>query len=298
MEDFASNLKAHTARLTPYLDKLLTHNPTPAEISRPPRLIQAMRHGVLNGGKRLRPFFLFESAKLFGAKIENALPIAAALELLHCYSLIHDDLPAMDNDNLRRGKPTVHKAFDEATAILAGDALLTLAFEQMAQASLPAQTRLDLIRQLATAAGLGGMIGGQMLDLEAENQVLNEAAIHTLQTMKTSALFRFSCQAGPLIAGAPQKDHTLMGQFGTLIGLAFQLADDILDITADTKTLGKTAGKDAKAHKATLVQQRGVKWAKAYLKDLTLEAEAIIKPYGHAAASLIQATRFVILRHH
>ena len=200
-----------------------------------------MRHGVLNGGKRLRPFLVLESAALFGHDGEEALRVAAALECVHCYSLIHDDLPAMDDDDLRRGQPTVHRAFDEATAILAGDSLLTLAFDIIADVPSVAprdttkalQRRLELVRGLARAAGLGGMAGGQALDLAAEKAAPDEAGIITLQAMKTGALFRYACEAGAIIADAAPADRERLAEFGSAIGLAFQLADDLLDLTAD-----------------------------------------------------------------
>ncbi|TGW05249.1 polyprenyl synthetase family protein, partial [Mesorhizobium sp. M2D.F.Ca.ET.145.01.1.1] len=190
-----------------------------------------------------------ESAALFSADGEAALRVAAALECVHCYSLIHDDLPAMDDDDLRRGQPTVHKAFDEATAILAGDALLTLAFDILAgeATALPAERRAALVVALARAAGAGGMVGGQKLDLDAEQVRPDEAGIIRLQAMKTGALIRFACEAGAIIAGASAVDRERLAEFGSAIGLAFQLADDLLDLTADAKQMGKATKKDAAA---------------------------------------------------
>ncbi|RUU23624.1 polyprenyl synthetase family protein, partial [Mesorhizobium sp. M6A.T.Ca.TU.002.02.2.1] len=262
------------------------------------RLMAAMRHGVLNGGKRLRPFLVMESAALFSADSEAALRVAAALECVHCYSLIHDDLPAMDDDDLRRGQPTVHKAFDEATAILAGDALLALAFDIIADEAtmLPAERRAALVLALARAAGAGGMVGGQMLDLEAERIGPDEAGIIRLQAMKTGALMRFACEAGAIIAGAPPVDRERLAEFGSAIGLAFQLADDLLDLTADAHQMGKATGKDAAAGKATLVALHGANWAQDQLQGLVDQAHALLDPYGEAAVLLKQAATFVATR--
>jgi farnesyl diphosphate synthase len=280
------------------LRRLLDDRASSGEIARPGRLMEAMRHGVLNGGKRLRPFLVMESAALFSADGEAALHVAAALECVHCYSLIHDDLPAMDDDDLRRGQPTVHKAFDEATAILAGDALLTFAFDIIAgeATALPAERRVDLVLALARAAGPGGMVGGQMLDLEAERTRPGEAGIIRLQAMKTGALIRFACEAGALAAGAPPADRERLAEFGAAIGLAFQLADDLLDLTADAGQLGKATGKDAAAGKATLVALHGADWARRQLHGLVQQAHALLEPYGEQAAMLRAAATFVATR--
>ncbi|ESX84692.1 farnesyl-diphosphate synthase [Mesorhizobium sp. LSHC412B00] len=268
------------------------------EIARPERLMAAMRHGVLNGGKRLRPFLVMESAALFGADGEAAMRVAAALECVHCYSLIHDDLPAMDDDDLRRGQPTVHKAFDEATAILAGDALLTLAFDVLADeaTALPAERRAALVLALARAAGTGGMVGGQTLDLEAERSRPDEAGIIRLQAMKTGALIRFACEAGAIIAGAAPQDRDRLAEFGSAVGLAFQLADDLLDLTADASQMGKATGKDAAAGKATLVALHGANWARSQLHGLVKQAHELLEPYGEQAALLKAAASFVAIR--
>ncbi|WP_415926803.1 polyprenyl synthetase family protein [Mesorhizobium salmacidum] len=280
------------------LRRLLDDRPLSGEIARPDRLMAAMRHGVLNGGKRLRPFLLMESAALFSADGEAALRVAAALECVHCYSLIHDDLPAMDDDDLRRGQPTVHKAFDEATAILAGDALLTLAFDILADeaTALPAERRCALVLALARAAGAGGMVGGQKLDLEAELVRPDEAGIIRLQAMKTGALIRFACEAGAILAGAQSDDRERLAEFGSAIGLAFQLADDLLDLTADARQMGKATGKDAAAGKGTLVALHGADWARKQLDGLVGQAHALLEPYGEKAALLKAAATFVATR--
>ncbi|MBB6011040.1 farnesyl diphosphate synthase [Aquamicrobium lusatiense] len=287
------------------LRSILDQNPLPGEIVRPERLIDAMRHGALNGGKRLRPFLVIESAALFGAKARQpeAARVAAALECVHCYSLVHDDLPAMDDDDMRRGQPTVHKAFDEATAILAGDALLTLAFDILSDdahdrgpAAVPPAARLALVRGLARASGPGGMVGGQMLDLSAGQEKPDEAGIIRLQAMKTGALFRYACEAGAIVAGAGEGDRERLAEFGSAIGLAFQLADDLLDLTADASQLGKATGKDAAAGKATLAALHGPDWARSQLHGLVEQASSLLEPFGENAAILRQAARFVAYR--
>ncbi len=277
------------------LDLLLSADPRHDEITRPERLRAAMRHGVLNGGKRLRPFLVVESAALFSAGEQQALHVAAALECVHCYSLVHDDLPAMDDDDLRRGQPTVHKAFDEATAILAGDSLLTYAFDILCapEAGLPPATAVELVRALARASGLGGMAGGQMLDLEAERIAPDEAGIRLLQAMKTGALIRFATEAGAILSGASPEDRSRLRRFGETIGLAFQLADDLLDLTADAATMGKATGKDAARGKGTLVSLHGENWARDTLARLVDEATELLRPYGERAETLLQAARFV-----
>ncbi|MGS1094645.1 polyprenyl synthetase family protein [Aquamicrobium terrae] len=302
---FEMRLDARAREVETLLRSLLDTHLLPGEIARPERLLAAMRHGVLNGGKRLRPFLVVESAALFGAGARHieALRAAAALECVHCYSLIHDDLPAMDDDDLRRGQPTVHRAFDEAAAILAGDALLTLAFDIICDdaadngaAPLPAATRLALARGLARAAGQGGMAGGQMLDLTAQHDAPDEAGIIRLQAMKTGALIRYACEAGAIVAGAPESDRERLAEFGSAIGLAFQLADDLLDVTADAGRLGKATGKDAAAGKATLAALHGPDWARRQLHGLVEQASSLLEPYGERAAILKQAARFVAQR--
>lgn len=295
---FEMALIGRAAAVEVLLRRLLDDRPLSGEIARPDRLMAAMRHGVLNGGKRLRPFLVMESAALFSADGEAALRVAAALECVHCYSLIHDDLPAMDDDDLRRGQPTVHRAFDEATAILAGDALLTLAFDIIAGEAtiLPAERRAALVLALARAAGAGGMVGGQKLDLEAEHTPPDEAGVIRLQAMKTGALIRFACEAGAVIAGAAAEDRERLAEFGSAIGLAFQLADDLLDLTADASQMGKATGKDAAAGKGTLVALHGANWARSQLHGLVGQAHALLDPYGDKAALLKKAATFVATR--
>ncbi|MGE3646121.1 MAG: polyprenyl synthetase family protein [Beijerinckiaceae bacterium] len=282
------------------LERLLAGALEPGEIARPDRLMEAMRHAALNGGKRLRPFLVIESAALFGASGAGVIRAACALELVHCYSLVHDDLPAMDDDDLRRGKPTVHKAFDDATAILAGDALQTLAFAVLAAPKTHADgaVRAELVLALAAAAGPGGMAGGQMLDLEAEkaDAPLGEAAIRQLQAMKTGALIRFACEAGAIIGGASASDRAALADFGARLGFLFQIADDILDATSDAATLGKATGKDAGRNKATLVSLLGLDGARALRDREEAAAARALAPFGERADVLQQALRFASAR--
>ncbi|QLF71253.1 polyprenyl synthetase family protein [Peteryoungia desertarenae] len=288
LSSFAKSVEAN-------LDLLLSTHPLPGELARPDQLIEAMHYGALNGGKRLRPYLVMESTRLFGGNEEAAMRVGCALECLHSYSLIHDDLPAMDNDDLRRGKPTVHIAYDEATAILAGDGLLTYAFDIVAapETELADQAKVQLVLELARAAGIGGMAGGQSLDLGAEKATPDEEGIILLQSMKTGALLRFACEAGAIIAGKSAEDRRRLRTFGEVIGRAFQLADDLLDVTADAKTMGKATGKDADRGKATLVGLHGIAWAEARLDQLVEEAIGILAPYGDKAQILKATARFV-----
>ena len=297
-QDFVARLETTAQEVAAALQALLSDTVLDGEIVRPPYLLAAMRHGVLNGGKRLRPFLVIETARLLGAPAPAAMHVAAALECIHCYSLIHDDLPSMDDDDLRRGQPTVHVAFDEATAILAGDALLTLAFDILSapETGLPAESRLQLVNHLARAAGIGGMVGGQALDLDAERVAPDEAGIVRLQAMKTGALLRYACAAGALAAGADDVTLARMTRFGEIVGLAFQLADDLLDVTSDTATLGKAAGKDAGRGKGTLVSLHGVAAVRQRLDGLVEEASALLEPFGAEAETLRQAAVFIARR--
>jgi farnesyl diphosphate synthase len=302
--DFVARLTEIAASTEELLDRLLASAPMPAERARPKRLIESMRYATLGGGKRFRPFLVVESAALFGVPRERSLMAGAALECVHCYSLVHDDLPAMDNDDLRRGRPTAHKAFDEATAILAGDSLLTLAFDIASRTEThpdPA-IRIALVQALARASGLGGMAGGQMLDLAAEGRFVDPptrlglAEVEELQAMKTGALLRFGCLAGAILGGATATERDALDRFGAIIGEAFQIADDILDVEGDPQTVGKATGKDADAHKATAVSILGVERAKQKLFGLIAEAEARLAPFGPRAAMLKAAARFVAER--
>lgn len=298
LQDFAVRLSETARDIEALLDDLLADTPQPGEIARPARLLEAMRHAMLGGGKRLRPALTLEVAQLFGRVDAGVMRAAAAIECLHGYSLVHDDLPSMDDDDLRRGRPTVHKAFDEATAILAGDALQTLAFDILAapETDQDPAVRVELVLGLARASGVGGMAGGQMRDLEAESDVLSEAATLEMQAMKTGALIRFSCEAGAILGHADVEARRRIRRYGEIIGLAFQLADDLLDATATPEALGKATAKDQARGKATLVALYGVQETRARLANLVEEAEGLLAPFGPAAAPLAEAARFVALR--
>ena len=258
-------------------------------------VVQAMRYAA-NGGKRLRGFLVLESARMLGLSANHGLSAAAAVEALHAYSLVHDDMPCMDDDALRRGLPTVHVKWDEATAVLAGDALQTLAFELLADPALGSgETRIALVAGLAWASGAEGMVLGQALDIAAETAArpLTLEEITALQAGKTGALIRFSAEAGAILAGA---DPTPLRRYATALGLAFQIWDDVLDVTGDAAVTGKAVGKDAAAGKATFVSLLGLEPAKARAKSLIDEAEAALSGYGPAAQNLIDCARFVISR--
>ncbi|MEZ5855817.1 MAG: polyprenyl synthetase family protein [Hyphomicrobiaceae bacterium] len=269
----------------------------------PERLVASMRHGLLAGGKRFRPFLVLEFAKLLGAEEHAALQAGAALECVHAYSLVHDDLPAMDNDELRRGKPTVWKAFDEWTAILAGDGLLTLAFEILAHEPTPfanASVALALTRELAVASGPAGMVGGQMMDLEADKlgqpPQPDEPHVRRLQGLKTGALITFACRAGAHVAAATPAELGRATDYGTALGLAFQIADDLLDIAGDAAVVGKAVGKDAALGKATLVAVAGETAARRELDRAVAAALAALEGFGPAAGALREAATIQLHR--
>ncbi len=278
----------------------------PGEIARPPRLLEAMRHAVLGGGKRLRPALVVECAILFGVNETRSMYAGTAFELLHCYSLVHDDLPAMDNDDIRRGKPTVHKAFDEATAILAGDALQTLAFDVLSRETTHPDplVRASLVQCLARASGIGGMAGGQMLDLEAEGRftenkiapALMLADVEKLQRMKTGALLSACCEAGTILGKANKEDASAVARYGRAIGFAFQLADDLLDAEGSADEVGKAVGKDAANNKATLVSALGPIAAKRKLSELVEDAKRALRGFGDRAEWLIACAEFIAAR--
>jgi farnesyl diphosphate synthase len=297
--DFLARLDAVAAETETLLDGLLATMPVAGELSRPARLIDAMRYASLGGGKRFRPFLVVESARLFEVPRANALMAGAALECVHCYSLVHDDLPAMDNDELRRGQPTAHRKFDEATAILAGDGLLTFAFDILSRGETHADpaVRIALVNALSRAAGLGGMAGGQMLDLAAEGRFgplkHGENDVRLLQAMKTGALLRFACEAGGILGRAAPQQRNALERYGAAVGEAFQIVDDLLDIEGDPSLVGKSTGKDLAAGKATFVTVLGIAGAKERLQHLVAEAAAALGPFGSAAATLIEGARFV-----
>jgi farnesyl diphosphate synthase len=252
------------------------------------RVQEAMRYAVFAGGKRLRPFLVLQSAGLFAVPQPLALRVAAAIEALHTYSLVHDDLPAMDDDDLRRGRPTAHRQFDEATAILAGDALLTLAFELLASPNThpSAEVRSQLVARLALAAGSDGMIGGQMIDIEAPRRGLDAEQVMELQRKKTGALFEFSCVAGGLLGGANAAELAALEDYARAFGLAFQICDDLMDVLGSADEAGKAVGKDAAQGKATLVSLWGVERARAEADRLAERASRSLASHGEAARLL------------
>ncbi len=301
---FQDRLERTARDVETLLDQLLGPEPMEAERGRPGRVLDAMRYASLGGGKRLRPFLAVESAALFGIPRRNSLMVGAALECVHCYSLVHDDLPAMDNDDLRRGRATTHKAFDEATAVLAGDGLLTFAFDILSrpETHADAEVRSRLVSALARAAGLGGMVGGQMLDLAAEGRFaprppeLSEREIEALQAMKTGALLHFGCIAGAILGKGNRSQWSALDRYGSALGAAFQIADDLLDLEGDPATVGKATGKDAAAHKATLVSVLGPAAARHRLCALVADAQKALDPFGNDADVLRAAARFVSTR--
>jgi farnesyl diphosphate synthase len=301
--DFRKRLDAAATDTDALLDALLSGRCEAGELQRPARLIEAMRYAALGGGKRVRPFLVLETAALFGVPRAQALQAGAALECVHCYSLVHDDLPAMDDDDLRRGKPTAHKAFDEATAILAGDALLTFAFDVLAREAVhpDAAVRVALIAALARAAGLGGMAGGQMLDLAAEGRfggrrTLGLAEVATLQAMKTGALIEFACRAGAILGRADAAQTETLVRYGRAVGQAFQIADDLIDVESDSATAGKATGKDAAAGKATFLAVLGRDAAVAKLAALIDEAARALDTLTQDTSVLRAAARFIAAR--
>lgn len=291
---FQAALKNTANEIETLLDELLA-----LKNSLAPRVTEAMRYSALAQGKRLRPFFVSESARVLGADHHQALRVGAALECIHCYSLVHDDLPAMDDDDLRRGKPTCHIAYDEATAILAGDGLLTVAFEIVADPATHADgaVRADLALELARAAGHNGMVGGQMLDLAAEQKQSHDLdEIIAIQSLKTGALFRFSLEGGAILAQAGSSDRAAMRTYADKVGLAFQIADDILDVESSPEQLGKATQKDADAGKATFIDLFGLDGAKQKASALADEACDAVTCYGDKAATLREAARFIVER--
>jgi farnesyl diphosphate synthase len=298
--DFAARLDKTAEDTETLLSKLLSDTVLPDETVRPKRLVEAMRYSSLGGGKRLRPFLVVESAAVFGTPREAGLLIGAALECIHCYSLIHDDLPAMDNSDLRRGRPTLHKAYDDATAILAGDALLTVAFDIITRDEIhgDATVRLLLTRALARAAGVGGMAGGQMLDLAGEGRFGDREPVDVarLQQMKTCALLRFGCIAGAILGQSTQDQYRALDDYGRALGEAFQIADDLLDVEGDAAALGKQTGQDAVLGKTTFVTQLGIEGAKQRVRDLLARADKALSIFGAKGEVLRAAARFVAER--
>jgi farnesyl diphosphate synthase len=305
-DDFRARLDQNADSTESLLDGLLGSAALAGEITRPTRLLEAMRYAMLGGGKRLRPHLVIETARLFGREGEGVLRAGAAIECIHGYSLVHDDLPAMDDDDLRRGKPTVHKAYDDATAILAGDALLTLAFDILADSPTDAdpEVRIALTLALARASGIGGMVGGQMLDLEAEGRFTaegkpldnSESETLQLQAMKTGALLAAAVDMGAIIGRASADQRRGLAAYGRALGQAFQIADDILDAEGEAATVGKATGKDAAKGKSTLVSRLGLEAARDRLTELVSEANATLANFGPEADTLRKTADFVAAR--
>jgi geranylgeranyl diphosphate synthase type II len=269
----------------------------PKAVTRPKTIHAAMRYSIFAGGKRLRPVICLASAEVIGGKIDNALPLACALECIHTYSLIHDDLPAMDNDDFRRGKPTSHKVYGEGMAILAGDGLLTIAFEIAVQGKATSRySYADLVRELAAASGSQGMVGGQVADLEGEGKKISPADLRYIHENKTAALIASSIRLGAMSANATPKQLAHLTDFGQSLGLAFQVIDDILDVTQTTEKLGKSAGKDVAAQKATYPALLGLDKAKKEADRLTARARAALKPFGKNAAPLEAIADYLLKR--
>ncbi len=292
--DALSEAMGETSRLVEaQLDALL-----PVPESAEARLIEAMRYAVLNGGKRMRAFLVMEVAKLFSVNRTCAARVAASVEMLHAYSLVHDDLPAMDDDDLRRGQPSCHKKFDEATAILAGDALQTRAFEVLAEEDTHAdpEARIELVLALAGAAGMRGMVGGQMIDMESEGKDLSGPEITRLQALKTGRLIQYAAEAGAILGRAPAPQRHAIIAYGRDLGAAFQIYDDVLDETATPEEMGKTAGKDAAAGKATMVRILGLERARAQAESLAAQAAGHLDSFGERAVLLQALARFTVTR--
>ncbi|WP_428483726.1 polyprenyl synthetase family protein [Rhodopila sp.] len=262
------------------------------------RLAEAMRYATLGGGKRLRAFLVMESAAMFSVAETAAARVAASVEMLHAYSLVHDDLPAMDNDDLRRGKPSTHVAFDEATAILAGDALQTRAFEVLAEAATHSDplARCELVAALGAASGAKGMAGGQMIDMVTENEVLSAPTVTRLQALKTGRLIQYSAEAGAILGKASQHQRHLLAAYGRDLGAAFQIADDLLDVEGSVADIGKTTGKDQAAGKATMVAVLGMDMARAHADMMARQAADHLQEFGERAANLRTLAAFVVAR--
>jgi len=269
----------------------------PPETKPPPSIHQAMRYSVFAGGKRIRPILCLESARIFAADVTPVLHPACALEFIHTYSLIHDDLPALDNDDLRRGKPTCHKKFGEANAILAGDALLTLAFQTIGEAPVAAERRVAILTEIAAGAGtVNGMVGGQVADLEAEGKSVGPEMLEYIHRSKTAALIRAAVVSGAVCAGAGKEDAARLRRFGEAIGLLFQVTDDILDVEESSAALGKTAGKDMAQKKATYPAVFGLERSHQIAQELTSRATGELEPYGERASRLRDIAEYLVLR--
>ena len=291
--DFPTRLRVVAKSVEARLDHLL-----PQPIGHQSVIFEAARYAALGGGKRLRPFLSVETARMLGGPMDQALTVGCALECLHVYSLVHDDLPCMDDDDLRRGKPTVHRAYDEAIAVLAGDALLTRSFGILGEVDLPAAIRAKLVIELAGSGGMSGMIGGQVVDITVAEGERDEALITELQAMKTGALIDYAVRAGGYVASASDTDLAALSAYARDMGLAFQIQDDILDVTGDAETVGKAVGKDADLGKATFVSILGLNGARERARALGIQAKNHLEPWGASAQTLRDTVDFVLEREH
>jgi len=286
------NLHEYQQLVDSELDRLV-----PSETAAPATIHRAMRYSLFAGGKRIRPILCLEAARAVSGSFCAALPAACALEMVHTYSLIHDDLPALDNDDYRRGKPTNHKVFGDAIAILAGDALLTMAFQVLAEIDTPPDRKVRLIAELAGAAGtLGGMIGGQVADLEGEGQQPEAALLETIHRAKTGALLRASLRLGAIVAGASQSEYEALSCYGEHVGLAFQIVDDILDVEESFAALGKTSGKDAQQHKITFPAVYGLERSRQMAEAECAHAHLVLESFGERAAGLHELADLIVRR--
>ena len=291
--DFPTRLRSVASQVEARLSEVL-----PEATGHQAVIMEAARYAALGGGKRLRPFLTVETARMLGGPLDEALTVGCALECLHVYSLVHDDLPCMDDDELRRGKPTVHIAYDEGLAVLAGDALLTRSFGILGEVDLPADVKIKLVTELASSGGMSGMIGGQVVDITVAEGERDEALITDLQAMKTGALIDYAVRAGGLVSGASNEQLTALSGYARDMGLAFQIQDDILDITGDAETVGKAVGKDADLGKATFVSILGLSGARERAKMLGQSAKNHLEPWGASAQTLRETVDFVLERQH
>ncbi len=292
-DDFPARLRRVAGLVEARLDDLL-----PKPQGHQSVIFEAARYAALGGGKRLRPFLVVETARMLNGPLDQALSVGCALECLHVYSLVHDDLPCMDDDDLRRGKPTVHRAYDEAIAVLAGDALLTRSFGILGDVDLDAAIRVKLVTELAASGGMSGMIGGQVVDITVAEGERDEALITELQAMKTGALIDYAVRAGGYVAGASEAQLAALSSYARDMGLAFQIQDDILDVTGDAETVGKAVGKDADLGKATFVSILGLDGARDRAKALGERAKNSLEPWDKAAQTLRDTVDFVLERKH
>jgi len=291
--DFLERLRMVAEQVETRLDDVL-----PKPSGHQAVIMEAARYAALGGGKRLRPFLTVETTRMLNGPIDPALTVGCALECLHVYSLVHDDLPSMDDDALRRGKPTVHIAYDEAMAVLAGDALLTRSFGILGKVDLPSDIKVKLVSELADSGGMSGMIGGQVVDITVAEGERDEALITDLQAMKTGALIEYAVRAGGLVSGASIEQLSALSSYARDMGLAFQIQDDILDVTGDAETVGKAVGKDANLGKATFVSILGLTGARDRAKKLGQRAKNHLEPWGSSAHTLRQTVDFVLERQH